>query len=135
MAIRCRSDALVSPVRTPVRISGIGVPSVSARALISSRGVARFFWTSLDRALSGETYTTWVVSGRSPASPSRTRSSMHVRNAAKVLPEPVGAAMRVCVPWAIAGQPWAWASVGAANLPLNQARTIGWNWERGMGQV
>ena len=55
MAIRARSEAVVSPVRTPVRISGMGVPRFSARAVISSRGMARFFLISLDKAFKGET--------------------------------------------------------------------------------
>ena len=48
---------------------------------------------------------------------------MQVRKAVSVLPDPVGAAIRVCRPWAMAGQPAAWASVGsvepAAEPPLN----------------
>ena len=94
-AMRCRSEALVSPVRTAVRISGRKLPDSSARACISSRGAARFFWMSLERAFNGDTYTTWVVSGRLPSMPARTSPSMHVRKAASVLPDPVGAAMRV----------------------------------------
>jgi hypothetical protein len=46
---------------------------------------------------------------------------MAQRNAASVLPEPVGAWMRVCAPEAMAGQPWAWAAVGPANAELNQS--------------
>ncbi len=38
--------------------------------------------------------------------------SMHQRNAASVLPEPVGARMRVESPRAIAGQPWSCGLVG-----------------------
>ena len=55
LAIRARSEAVVSPVRTPVRISGMGVPRCSARAVISSSGMARFFLISLDNAFKGET--------------------------------------------------------------------------------
>ena len=55
LAIRARSDCLVSPVRTAVRISGRGVPRSSAKAVICSSGSARFFWMSLDNALRGET--------------------------------------------------------------------------------
>ena len=55
LAILARSEGVVSPVRTPVRISGRGVPRSWARALISSRGVARFFLMSLDNAFKGET--------------------------------------------------------------------------------
>ena len=80
---------------------------------------------SFERAFSGETYTTCVVSGRSPARARRTSPSMHIRNAASVLPEPVGAAMSVWRPRAMAGQPWACASVGASKRDRNQSRTRG----------
>ena len=51
--------------------------------------------------------------------------SIAARNAASVLPEPVGANSKVWRPWAIASQPLVWASVGAANEPSNQARVAG----------
>ena len=44
-----------------------------------------------------------------------------------VLPEPVGAAIRVWRPALIAGQAPAWAAVGARNVFANQAATAGWN--------
>ena len=44
---------------------------------------------------------------------------MHVKNAARVLPEPVGAAISVCCPRAMAGQPSACGSVGSPNSPAN----------------
>src|SRR4029079_9265800 len=47
------------------------------------------------------------------------------RKAARVLPEPVGARIRVCSPAAMAGQPLAWASVGAPNVVSNHSRTAG----------
>ena len=51
---------------------------------------------------------------------------MQTRNAARVLPEPVGAAISVCRPAAISRQPAACGSVGpAGNRPSNQARTAG----------
>ena len=46
--------------------------------------------------------------------PARTRSSIAARNAASVLPEPVGAAIRTFRPALIAGQASACAGVGAA---------------------
>ena len=49
------------------------------------------------------------------------------RNAARVLPLPVGAWISVWWPLAIAAQPSAWACVGAANELSNQARTAGEN--------
>ncbi len=40
-----------------------------------------------------------------------------------VLPDPVGARIRVCSPAAMAGHPFSWACVGAGNELANQART------------
>src|SRR4051794_23209023 len=45
---------------------------------------------------------------------------MHHRNAASVLPEPVGAQISACSPAAMAGQPWACAGVGSSNDARNQ---------------
>src|SRR3954469_8582606 len=50
------------------------------------------------------------------------------RNAASVLPDPVGAEMSTCSPEAIAGHACSWAGVGAANAAANQSRTAGENW-------
>src|SRR5690242_1499389 len=50
---------------------------------------------------------------------------MAQRKAARVLPEPVGARMSVWSPAAMAGQPLAWASVGAPNVVSNHSRTAG----------
>src|SRR5262245_11591342 len=69
---------------------------------------------------------------RVPAPPGRgsdTSRSMPHRNAASVLPDPVGARMSVWSPPAMAGQPWAWAGVGAGKLVSNQACTAGENRE------
>ena len=54
---------------------------------------------------------------------SRARRSMPQRKAASVFPDPVGAQIRLCAPDAIAGQPAAWAGVGASNEASNQRRT------------
>jgi hypothetical protein len=43
------------------------------------------------------------------------------------LPEPVGAAIKVCSPALIAGQAWAWAAVGSGKWRANQDETAGWN--------
>ena len=48
--------------------------------------------------------------------------SRHHRKAARVLPLPVGAQMRVCSPPAMAGQPRDWAAVGDSNDDRNQSR-------------
>jgi len=50
-----RPLALVSPVRTAVRMRGGSSPCAEASAASSAMGTSRFFWTSLERALSGET--------------------------------------------------------------------------------
>ena len=49
------------------------------------------------------------------------------RNAASVLPLPVGAQISVCSPAVIGGHPWTWAAVGSGNDAANQARTAGEN--------
>src|SRR5579863_9570271 len=70
---------------------------------------------------------TCVASGSPPSRPWRTRSSIAARKAARVLPDPVGAAMRVWRPALIKGQASACAGVGAAKLSANQPATAGWN--------
>src|SRR5262245_36426018 len=52
---------------------------------------------------------------------------MDQRNAARVFPDPVGAAIRVSSPRAIAGQPCTWASVGVPKRSRNQTSTRGEN--------
>src|SRR5262245_32192499 len=52
---------------------------------------------------------------------------MAARNAASVLPLPVGAAIRVWLPARIAGHASACAGVGAAKVCRNQRATAGWN--------
>src|SRR5579883_190000 len=85
---------------------------------------------SLLRALSGEIYST-----RTPRANSGCRhsASRHARNAANVLPEPVGARMSVCCPAAIAGQPSRCGAVGSPSAVRNQCRTGGRNRARGSG--
>src|SRR5437867_4681001 len=52
---------------------------------------------------------------------------MDQRNAAKVLPEPVGAAIKVDLPAAIDCQPLSWGGVGFWKRSTNQRQTNGWN--------
>ena len=52
------------------------------------------------------------------------RSIAH-RNAASVLPDPVGARISVWSPRAMAAQPSRWAGVGSSNVASNHARTAG----------
>ena len=51
---------------------------------------------------------------------------MQARNAASVLPEPVGAEMSVSSPGQDGGQPSICGSVGVPNLSMNHSRTSGW---------
>ena len=57
----------------------------------------------------------------------RQRWSRQARNAASVLPEPVGARMRVCWPAAMAGQPCRCGGVGSPSVRRNHSRTAGRN--------
>ncbi|OPY30677.1 MAG: hypothetical protein A4E31_00260 [Methanomassiliicoccales archaeon PtaU1.Bin030] len=54
-SIFCRSAWEVSPVRTPTRILGNSIPSLSATSFISRRGSSRLRLMSLARALRGDT--------------------------------------------------------------------------------
>lgn len=54
------------------------------------------------------------------------RSIPH-KNAARVLPDPVGAKISVCSPLAIASHPCDCAAVGSGNDASNHARTAGEN--------
>src|SRR3954451_1777998 len=122
---RRRSLASVSPVRTPtVGTCARGVPSSSAARWIPANGARRFFSTSTARARSGDTYRTRV---RRSASGGRSAASRSIapRNAASVLPEPVGASTSVFDPAAIGGHAPRCASVGASNDPSNQRRAAG----------
>src|SRR3954451_24407262 len=63
---------------------------------------------------------------RSSGAGSLARRSSPIRNAASVLPEPVGAQRSVCAPDAIAGQPCSWAGVGpSGNASANQTAVAG----------
>ena len=53
------------------------------------------------------------------------------RNAASVLPDPVGATTSVLCPSAIADHACCWAAVGAGKVPWNHSRVSGLNRARG----
>ena len=115
---RSRSRAGVSPVRTSTVIA----PPAPSRCSPAS-GARRLRSTSYASALIGETYTTRVPS--SPGSPGApggrcASRSRHHRNAASVLPLPVGASISVWWPAAMLAQPRACTGVGAAKLWRNQ---------------
>src|SRR6266511_282339 len=100
---------------------------------------------SLLRALSGDTYRTRTPVLLLPSllwgeesgvrGLSRHRPSRQARNAASVLPEPVGARMRVLRPAAMAGQPSRCAGVGSPRAARNHSRTDGRNKDRGSGSL
>ncbi len=122
---RRRSRASVSPVRTPtVGTWGSGVPRVAAASWMPASGARRFFSMSTASARSGETYRTRVRSSRAGGGAAASRSIAH-RNAASVLPDPVGASSSVCRPSAIGGHPAVWAGVGASNVASNHERAAG----------
>jgi hypothetical protein len=116
---RRRASAGVSPVRMPTVMSGRGRSWPAAAARSPARGARRLRSMSAARALSGETYRTrrrW----RSGTGGAVARRSMADRNAARVLPEPVGATTSTSWSWARASQAPTWAWVGAAKAPSNQ---------------
>src|SRR2546430_14161866 len=97
-------------------------------------------------AFSGETYSTRSRGEPPPDAPEDSprdedspgeaeegtarRSSAH-RNAARVLPDPVGATTSASLPDEIASHAPSCAGVGPANAPSNHARVTGGNLERG----
>jgi len=83
--------------------------------------------TSTASALSGDTYSTRVPPGRSGPEGRAARVSRAHRNAASVLPDPVGAMTRVLLPSAMASQASACAGVGAAKVVLNHSRVVALN--------
>src|SRR5437868_6868611 len=86
-------------------------------------GERRFRSTSTARAFNGDTYTT-----RQPRAGARIRPSIDERNAARVLPDPVGAMRSVFSPFLMTGQAWSCAGVGPpGNAVRNHSRTAGWN--------
>ena len=135
-----RSAVVVSPERTPTLTSGAGNPSRLAVCVMPISGERRFRSTSTPSALRGEMYRTRVLRlgalararplvssspGRASAEAAgdtdKSRSSAH-RNAASVLPEPVGATTRACDPEEMAFHAPSWAGVGAEKAPRNHSR-------------
>ena len=83
---------------------------------------------SFESARSGDTYRTRVSSGSAPPRPpaSRARASSASRNAASVLPDPVGAASSTFSPRRMAGQARAWAPVAGPSVSAPQPAIVGW---------
>ena len=113
----------MSPVLSPTLIS----LALLGRylSLISPRGPSRFFSISLASALIGEIYTHWTESGSVPSREPRTKSSMMVRKAVRVFPDPVGEQSRRCSPLRILGIATFCGSVKSGNLSMNQFLTGG----------
>ena len=84
-------------------------------------GVLRLRSTSTASAFSGDTYSTRVPAVAGLGSDEASRSMAH-RNAASVLPDPVGAMTSVLSPSAMADHASACAAVGAAKVPVNHSR-------------
>src|SRR5215216_4208239 len=78
---------------------------------------------------------TCVESSSFPSTPRRTRSSMAEKNAARVLPDPVGAAISVCRCFLISGHARNCGSVGAGKLRANQRATAGWKISSFIGEM
>src|SRR5699024_11403110 len=117
-----RSAVGVSPVRTPTCTSRTVVPASAAARPTPTSGERRLRCTSAASAFSGEMYSTRQRRDRSAGSGPVSRWSNAHRNAASVLPDPVGATTRVCSPEEIACHAPAWAGVGAAKALVNQDR-------------
>ena len=113
----------MSPVLRPTLIS----LALLGRNLsfISPRGPMRFFSMSLASALMGDMYTHCTASGSEPSRDLLTRSSIIVRNAVRVFPDPVGEQRSKCSPLSILGIATFWGSVKSGNLSMNQFLTGG----------
>ena len=100
LRIAARSRCGVSPVRTAVRMSTSGRPSRSSSARMPASGCSRLRgcrWTAPSAATRRPPAVASVE--RPPCSrPSRTSASIAARKAARVLPDPVGAAISVLSP-------------------------------------
>ena len=124
-ANRARSAAGVSPVRVATVTSGTSIPSRPACWAIPASGLRRFRSTSTARAFRGETYRTRQRRAGSEGIGAACSRSRAQRNAASVLPLPVGATTSTCSPVAMADQACSCAGVGAANAASSQACVAG----------
>ena len=116
-----RSSAAVSPVRTPTRMSGSARPRRRAAWPTPVSGERRLRSMSTARAFSGEMYSTRQRCFGSGGTGSVASLSMAHKNAASVLPDPVGAITSVFSARLIAVQACACAAVGSAKASVNQA--------------
>ena len=102
-------------------MSGSGRPRRRASWVTPVSGERKLRSTSTASAFSGEMYSTRQRCFGSAGAGSLASLSMAHKNAARVLPDPVGAMTRVCLPWPIALQASACADVGSAKAAVNQA--------------
>ncbi len=120
-----RSAGGVSPERMPTFTSGSGSPRRTASWRMPVSGLRRLRSTSTARAFSGETYSTRQRFLGSAGGGVEASWSRAARNAASVLPDPVGATTSTSEPAPMARQAPAWAAVGAEKAPVNQPRVAG----------
>jgi hypothetical protein len=117
---------LVSPVRMATIGSCAASPRCFAELAMPTRGARRLRSTSAAKAFIGEIYRTRqrcsCAGGGENISLLR-----HHKNAASVLPDPVGAHSNVLSPREIGTQPSDCGRVGAAKTASNQLRTAGLN--------
>ena len=127
-SIAARSACGVSPVRTAAVIRGGSRPML-LRDRGGCRGAARRGSCGCRRSAPSAARRRRRALRRAaaPRSPSCSRSSSAVRNAASVLPDPVGAAISVWRPSRIDAQPRCWAAVGSPSASANQRAVAGWN--------
>ena len=118
---------LVSPVRVCALMTTPGKAASNKAIPIPDKGCSRFLLMSFDKAFNGDTYNTWHWSGKDEFKPCLTNWSITAKKAAKVLPEPVGAAIKADCPAWMAGQAWHCTSEGKANWLRNQSAITGWN--------
>ena len=124
--IRARADAGVSPVRTATRISGNDFPAAANRSRKrGERALEVALNVVVQRLERRDVEDLHRVGERLRAAPSTMSWFSSQRNAASVLPVPVGARMSVCAPLAIAGHPSRCGALGAPSVSRNHARTIG----------
>ena len=116
------SEEGVSPLLVRTLISGKWLPAREKKSPRPASGVRRFLWMSLLSAFNGETYRMRTF----PAAQAPVTSlSIPQRNAASVLPVPVGALTRTCAPAAISGHAFCWTSVGRPTACRNHSATRG----------
>ena len=112
---RRRSVGGVSPVRMPT----VGCTRSGSMRASPASGLRRFRSMSAARAFRGETYRIRGPGARLGAGSDVTRRSIAHRKAANVLPDPVGATMRVSAPDAMVRHASVCTGVGLVNDSVN----------------